>query len=248
MVGAHRPRAASARSAPSSARSRPTSWRSRRWRVVSRDGMLVDQPGELARQLGLDVRYGAVRTFTLRGRRRALRERHPRARAADRCAHDRAAAGPGLRVRRAAGCRSSPRRGSATPRRPRPSASRAACCSPASRGCRSEPPTSATSGPVSAGSRPRRSPSPRPTSCSATSTRRSTRPSSTPLGGLDRCVRRARRRRRARSRPTTAGASTTCWCGAHRSSRPARVLREAGDLSDHFPVVAEVRTAVRHSS
>ena len=35
--------------------------------LVSRDGMLLDQPGELARQLGVDVRYGAVRTFTFEG-------------------------------------------------------------------------------------------------------------------------------------------------------------------------------------
>ena len=31
--------------------------------LLSRDGELVDNPGELARQLGLEVRYGAVRSF-----------------------------------------------------------------------------------------------------------------------------------------------------------------------------------------
>jgi endonuclease/exonuclease/phosphatase family metal-dependent hydrolase len=31
--------------------------------LVSRDGDLVDNPGDLARQLGMEVRYGAVRTF-----------------------------------------------------------------------------------------------------------------------------------------------------------------------------------------
>ncbi len=35
--------------------------------LVSRDGSLLDQPGELARQLGTDVRYGAVRTFSFEG-------------------------------------------------------------------------------------------------------------------------------------------------------------------------------------
>jgi endonuclease/exonuclease/phosphatase family metal-dependent hydrolase len=31
--------------------------------ICSRDGELVDQPGDLARQLGMDVRFGAVRSF-----------------------------------------------------------------------------------------------------------------------------------------------------------------------------------------
>ena len=31
--------------------------------VVSRDGELLDNPGDLARQLGMEVRYGATRTF-----------------------------------------------------------------------------------------------------------------------------------------------------------------------------------------
>jgi endonuclease/exonuclease/phosphatase family metal-dependent hydrolase len=34
--------------------------------VVSRDGDLVDNAGDLARQLGMDVRYGAVRSFEVR--------------------------------------------------------------------------------------------------------------------------------------------------------------------------------------
>ena len=33
--------------------------------LVSRDGDLVDNPGDLARQLGMEVRYGAVRTFAV---------------------------------------------------------------------------------------------------------------------------------------------------------------------------------------
>ncbi|HEX2884122.1 MAG TPA: endonuclease/exonuclease/phosphatase family protein [Candidatus Limnocylindria bacterium] len=33
--------------------------------VVSREGALVDNPGDLARQLGMEVRYGAVRTFVV---------------------------------------------------------------------------------------------------------------------------------------------------------------------------------------
>ena len=33
--------------------------------VLSRDGELVDNAGDLARQLGMDVRYGAVRTFVM---------------------------------------------------------------------------------------------------------------------------------------------------------------------------------------
>ena len=33
--------------------------------LVSRDGDLVDNPGDLARQLGMEVRYGAVRTFAI---------------------------------------------------------------------------------------------------------------------------------------------------------------------------------------
>ncbi len=33
--------------------------------LVSRDGELVDNPGDLARQVGLDVRYAATRTFTV---------------------------------------------------------------------------------------------------------------------------------------------------------------------------------------
>ncbi len=35
--------------------------------LVSRDGDLVDNAGDLARQLGMDVRYGAVRTFAVTG-------------------------------------------------------------------------------------------------------------------------------------------------------------------------------------
>ena len=34
--------------------------------IVSRDGDLVDNAGDLARQLGMDVRYGAVRSFEVR--------------------------------------------------------------------------------------------------------------------------------------------------------------------------------------
>jgi endonuclease/exonuclease/phosphatase family metal-dependent hydrolase len=34
--------------------------------VLSRDGDLVDNAGDLARQLGMDIRYGAVRTFEVR--------------------------------------------------------------------------------------------------------------------------------------------------------------------------------------
>ncbi len=33
--------------------------------LLSRDGDLVDNPGDLARQLGMEVRYGAVRTFVV---------------------------------------------------------------------------------------------------------------------------------------------------------------------------------------
>ncbi len=35
--------------------------------LLSRDGVLVDNPGDLARQLGAQVRYGAVRTFDVPG-------------------------------------------------------------------------------------------------------------------------------------------------------------------------------------
>ena len=66
-------------------------------------------------------------------------------------------------------------------------------------------------------------------------------PELAPLAGWTDGFAEPRWRRGPRLDRQTARGSTTCWRAARRSR--LRVLREAGELSDHYPVVAEITTA-----